>query len=177
LEYSYQVYELTGELEKQKELAKEFLLGNDYSYYEKLKKLYEPNEWPEELTDLLARFQKQNRLSETYLSIIKEEHLTTHILDYCNHQVSAITELYPYLKESHLDEINRLFNEYILKAAEEASDRKKYKRVTSIIKKYSKVCGAAQPIVLIDELKETYKRRPAFVDELNIVRFVLARNI
>lgn len=175
-EYRYQVYELTGDLKQQKALAEEFLLDSDYSYYEKLKKLYKPNEWLEELNKLLARFQKQNSLSETYLSIIKEEQLTTHILDYCNNKVSAITELYPYLKESYSDEINRLFVEYILKAADEATDRKKYKRVTSIIKKYSKVCGAPQPIVLIDELKERYKRRPAFVDELDKVRFVLARN-
>jgi len=169
-EYRYQVYEVTGELEKQKELAEEFLLGNDYSYYEKLKNLYKSKEWSEELNRLLSLFQKENRLSATYLSIIKEERLTTHILEYCNHHLSAVTELYPYFEESHPEELNRLFTDYILQAAEEASDRKKYKGVTSILKKYSKVCGTAQPTALIETLKETYKRRPAFVDELEKVR-------
>ena len=175
-EYRYQAYELTEALEKQKELAREFLLDNDYSYYEKFKKLYTANEWTEELDKLLARFQEQNNLSKAYLSILKEEWLTTYILDYCKNNVSTITDLYLYLIESHPDEINRLFDEYILIASEEASDRKQYKKVTSIIKKYSKVCGSTQPISLIDELKETYKRRPAFVDELNKARFGLARN-
>jgi hypothetical protein len=169
-QYRYQVYEVTGEFEKQKELAVEFLLGNDFSYYEKLKNLYKPNEWSEELNKLLSLFQKENRLSETYLSIIKEERLTAHILDFCNQHLSSVTELYPYFEESHPDELNRLFTEYILKVAEEASDRKKYRGVTSIIKKYSKVCRNAQPIALIETLKETYKRRPAFVDELEKVK-------
>jgi hypothetical protein len=165
-EYRYQTYEYLGDVEKQRELAKELLYGNDFKYYSKLKKLYSENKWEEVLDEIVAEFQKQPYQVDAYLSILKAENLSKQILEYCNSRISNITKLYPYLIECYFDEVNRLFITYIQKATEEASDRKKYKNICALIKTYKKACGSIHSQKLIVELKERYKRRPAFIDEL-----------
>ena len=44
-EYRYQAYEMIGDIEQQKQLARELLFTNEFSYYLKLKELYPENEW------------------------------------------------------------------------------------------------------------------------------------
>ena len=51
----------------------------------------------------------------------------------------------------------------------EAKDRREYKKVTSQIKQLIKWKGNEKAKILIEELKQTYKRRPALLDELNKV--------
>lgn len=165
-EYRYQAYEQLGDVENQKELAKELLFGNDFGYYSILKRLYSLNEWKEELSKIVEEFQKQPYQTDAYLSILKAEQLTEQILEYCKSWPSNITNLYPYLIESYFEEVNQLFIRYIRKEAEKASDRKKYKNVCKEIKTYKNACGDIHSRRLIGELKEMYQRRPAFVDEL-----------
>lgn len=174
-EYRYQAYKLLGDIDKQKRLALEFLQHDDFNYYAELKGLYSPDEWQVKLKNIIAWFQSQKNRSYTYLSIIKEENLTEHILEYCKAKASTITELYPYLEERYPDEVNNLFIEYIRKEAEAASNRKQYQSVASIIKQFRKASSLGQPTDIIDELKLKNKRRPAFIDELEKVSFAFAR--
>lgn len=167
--YRFQAYEHLGNVEKQREIAKELLFDDDFKFYAKLKELYPVAEWKDVLNGILEELPKRS-WSNTYLSIILEERLTEHILEYCNKNKSYITDLYPYLIKHYPEEVNRLFIKYILEAAEEASDRKKYKNVCQIIKTYKQVCGADHAERLIYELKEEYKRRPAFLEELGKIK-------
>lgn len=79
---------------------------------------------------------------------------------------SSIQNLYPHLIKNHKDEVNSIFKTYFELASERVYDRKKYKQVCSIIKTYMKACDESSAFQLMNELKERYKKRPAFLDEL-----------
>ncbi|MDR7238180.1 hypothetical protein [Neobacillus drentensis] len=169
-EYRYQAYEMIGDIEQQKQLARELLFKNEFSYYLKLKELYLPNEWNVVLNKIVDDFNKMDYQPSVYLSILKEENLTAELLAYCQSNIRSIIDLYPYIIKDYLEEVNELFTKYIEYSAEEATDRKKYRTVCSIIKTYKKACGTIHSHKLIGELREKYKRRPAFIEELGKIR-------
>ncbi|MCL6571282.1 MAG: hypothetical protein K6T88_06290 [Bacillus sp. (in: Bacteria)] len=169
-EYRYQAYELLGDVEQQRQLAIDFLLGNHFNFYSKLKGLYTVNNWNEVLKEILESFEKKRYHSDTYLSILKEENLSDQLLTYCRNSMSSITDLYPYLINDYLEEVNGLFSQFIKQSAVDATDRKKYRKVCALIKTYKKACGTIQSHKLIGELREEHNRRPAFLDELGKIR-------
>jgi hypothetical protein len=169
-EYRYQAYEGLDDVENQRKLAYEFLFNNEYSYYMKLKELYELDEWPEVLGRLIEAFEKERYQSTVYIEILKEEKLTQQIIEYCKKHKSLIMDLYPYLMESHFEEANDLFIKYIELSAEGTSDRRGYKNVCKLIKTYKKAFGTIHSHKLIGELKQRYHKRPAFIDELGKIR-------
>ncbi|MCM3569723.1 DUF6880 family protein [Neobacillus mesonae] len=169
-EYRYQAYEQLEDIEKQRVLAKELLYDNDFEYYSKLKELYPSCEWEGVLHEIVEEFRKQPYQPSAYLSILKEENLTEHILEYCKENLSSLTHLYPYLMEQYFEELTDLFIQYILIVAKESNDRRKYKNVCRIIETYKQACGKEHAEKLISKLKESYKRRPAFVEELEKIK-------
>lgn len=165
--YQLQAYEGLSDIKKQRELMLEFLYRNEYEYYAKLKKLYQPNEWEIVLQEVLDTFNKQSYIPSAYVEILKEENLTDRLVEYCKKNLFSIIDIYPYLLKDYFDEVNELFVKYISEEARESNDRKKYRNVCKIIKLYKKACGSVQAQALIDELKQTFNRRPAFIDELS----------
>ena len=168
--FRYQAYELLGDIEQQKQLARELLFANEFTYYLKLKELYPANEWNVALNKIVDDFKKMKNKLPVYLSILKEENLTGELLRYCQNHISSITDLYPYLIKDYLEEVNELFIKFIEYSAEEATERKKYRMVCSLIKTYKNACGTIHSHKLIGELREKYKRRPAFIEELGKIR-------
>lgn len=166
----YQAYELLGDIEQQKQLARELLFANEFTYYLKLKELYPTNEWNVALNKIVDDFKKMKYKHPVYLSILKEENLTAELLTYCQSNIRSIIDLYSYIIKDYLEEVNKLFIQFIECSAEEATDRKKYRTVCSIIKTYKKACGTIHSHKLIGELREKYKRRPAFIEELGKIR-------
>lgn len=164
--YQLQAYEGLGDIKRQQEFMLEFLYGNEFSYYARLKQLYQPDEWGEVLQKILKTLENEPYLSSVYLEILKVEKLNDKLLQYCIRYPSSIQDLYPYLMQDYSVEVNELFKKHIETVAEQASDRKKYKNVCSLIKAYNKVCGDHPVYRMIDDLKQIYRRRPAFVDEL-----------
>jgi hypothetical protein len=169
-EHRFRAYELLGDLENQRELALELLFQQDYAYYLKLKKLYLQEEWDGILKGIVERFKKQQYQSYVYEKILIEENLTAEMLEYCKRNIYTITNLYPYMIGDFFDDVNKLFVKYINQSAEESANRRQYKHVCDIIKTYKKACGKTNAQLLIGELKQKYKRRPAFVDELGKIR-------
>ncbi|MCL7745582.1 hypothetical protein [Halalkalibacter alkaliphilus] len=74
--------------------------------------------------------------------------------------------LYPYLIEDHFEKVNKLFKAWLETMAEQASNRKEYKRVCKQIQTYKKACGKTHAHKLIIHFQQHYQRRPALVDEL-----------
>ncbi|WP_419954279.1 SWIM zinc finger family protein [Neobacillus niacini] len=169
-EYRYQAYEGLGDVENQRKLAYEFLFSNRYSYYAKLKELYNHDEWNEVLGRIIESFEKERYQSSVYIDILKEEKLTKQIIEYCKKHKSIIIDLYPYLLENHFEEANDLFIQYIELSAEGTSDRRGYRNVCKHIKTYKKAFGAIHSHKLIGALKQKYQKRPAFIDELGKIR-------
>jgi polyhydroxyalkanoate synthesis regulator phasin len=169
-DYRYQVYEQQGDLDSQRRLAHE-LVSRYYEYkdYERLKNLYSTEEWQEVFEQLLTELGNGHSRG-LYLTIITEEKLEDRILEYATAKPSSIIELYPYLIDNHLSEVNNLFVDMIMYGAENASERRLYKQVCKDIKKYKKACGETNSRKLIEELMSKYPRRPAFLDELQKIK-------
>lgn len=168
--YRYLAYEKLGDIENQRKIALEILFRNEFEYYLKLKKLYQPDEWQAVLENIIAKFEKQAYKQHIYVQILIEEGLTLQLLEYCKQNIPQIENLYHHLIDKHYEEVNKLFVKYIKQEAVMASDRKKYKKVCARIKTYKKTFGNIQADKIISELKQAYCRRPAFLDELSGIK-------
>ncbi|WP_240377172.1 cut8/STS1 family protein [Bacillus piscicola] len=168
--YQLQAYEALGDIQKQRELLLEFLYGNDSTYYPKLKNLYSPEEWPQVLQEIVDTFKQMPYLPSTYEEILIEEGLTAELLESCKKTLLAIEHLYPYLVEEYPEAVNELFIKHIKEEADRSTERKQYRQVCKTIRLYQKACGTDPAQTLIEELKDTHKRRPAFLDELNKIK-------
>ena len=71
-----------------------------------------------------------------------------------------------FLHEKYLADICAIFIIQINKEADAANKREHYRDVCTSIKKFSKSGYKTEALGLVQELKEKYKRKPAFVDEL-----------
>ena len=169
-EYRYQAYELLGDIEGQRRLGRELLFENEFKYFQKLKELYSMGEWETVLKEIVDEFGSQKYQPSAYVSILIQEGLTAQLLSYCQAHVLTITEYYPYLIKDYLKEVNDLFIQYINQSADEATDRKKYRKVCTLIKTYKKACGTIHSHQLITDLRGRHKKRPAFLEELARIR-------
>ncbi|ESU34464.1 hypothetical protein G3A_00935 [Bacillus sp. 17376] len=141
-DYRYQVYEQQGDFERQRRLAHELVTRYyEYKDYERLKNLFSPEEWQEVFEKLLFELESGHSRG-LYLTIITEEKLEDRILKYATAKPSSIVELYPYLIDHHLSEVNNLFVDMIMYDAEKASERRLYKQVCKDIRKYKKSASA-----------------------------------
>ena len=88
------------------------------------------------------------------------------MLRYCQRYPDKIVGLYSYLVEDYLDEVSFLFRKHIENEAQRANQRSKYRQVCSLIRDYREACGADDADRIIAQLKQSYARRPAFIEEL-----------
>ncbi|MGG3625272.1 SWIM zinc finger family protein [Bacillus gobiensis] len=164
--YQLLVYEKLGDVTMQKKLLQDFVYENEYTYYSRLKTLYKPEEWNNVLQEMIETFEKQSYPPSTYVEILKTEKMSDKLLRYCQNHKPEIEYLHPYLIKDYFEEVIKLFAEWIEIEAHESSNRKQYKKVCKKIKTFKKVCGDIHAHLLIENLQQTYKRRPAFIDEL-----------
>ncbi|MGM8216433.1 SWIM zinc finger family protein [Bacillaceae bacterium W0354] len=168
--YQMQAYEGLEDLDSQRKVALELLYQNDYSYYEILKNLYQPDEWDKVLEKIITNFEKKLYLPSVYVKILIAEKLYKKLLEYCRSNVKSITSYYEYLIKDYSEEVEILFRRNIEQIAKEASQRSHYRKVCHEIRTYKKTFGNDYAQPLINELKQIYKRRPAFVDELSKIK-------
>lgn len=167
-EYRLQVYEIIEDMEKQKDILIEFVLDNEYEAYGKLKDLYSPSDWLAALEKIfeILEGKSSNYLPHVYEYIAKQENRSDKILKYVEQAPSTIMELYPYLIADYQDRVEEIFMQHILIEAEDATDRKKYRQVCRKLVVYKEACGDVKFSSLVQQLKDTYERKPAFVNEL-----------
>ena len=165
-EYLLQAYEGLRNIPKQRELLTDFIYMNSFDSYLKLKASYPVNEWPDVKRDILHTLEVKKYPLNIYVEILKEEQLTDKLLAYCYRFPESIQSMYPDLLEAYADDVNKIYKSFIIREAAKATDRKMYKKVCKIIKAYKKIVDSTQSELLIEELKQTHKKRPAFLDEL-----------
>jgi hypothetical protein len=168
--YKYKAYEGLGDIENQRKLALEFVIGNNVEFYSILKDLYTVEEWKHVLGEIVESFEKMSYKPEIFVEILIRENLVSNLLQYCLKNKSRIVHLYQHLLDEYPDEVNEIFKEYIENTANEANERRKYKEVCKIISTYKKACGTKKVEELIAGLKKQHIRRPAFLDELEKVK-------
>lgn len=168
--YRLQIYEALEDVEKQKELLLEFVYNNEYEAYAKLKELYTKDEWEETLEKIFEELEDVSEyLPHVYIYIAENEQRADKILQYVEESPLTVTEFYPYLIDDYSDKVDAIFTRYIKLEAEHATERKKYRDVCEKLKIYKRACGEEKFDDLVKELKLTYHRKPAFMNELNKV--------
>ncbi|WP_054943823.1 hypothetical protein [Paenibacillus ihuae] len=166
-EARYAAYKQLSLKQEQRQLAKELLLDGEYVYYQELESLFEGDQevfYQGILKEL--RGEENWRSRAVYLQLISEKNDLGEILAYVKANPATIEEYAPRLSADYQAEVEQIYSQYIYIAAAAASDRKQYKKVCAILKRYKKVAGQASQSEIIQQLAEQYNKRPAFLDEL-----------
>jgi hypothetical protein len=166
----YKVYEATGDIDAQKKLAYEFTIDGDFDYYVKLKKLYSDTssnteDWQQVFGKIISAVTTPYN-KNIYTRILILENMKAELLEYCKKYTAYFTRYYLHLLPDFQDDVNQIFLTLLRKKSAEAGSRSGYKDVCDLIEKYAKACGNENAYSIIRELKLTYPKRPAFIDEL-----------
>ncbi|GIO41401.1 SWIM zinc finger family protein [Paenibacillus apis] len=163
------IYNSTGGLKLQQQLTEEFAVSGEYEYYLQLKDLYEPEEWPDVYSRVLAALEKERswRADSMYTKLLIAENETTRLLEYIQRHPGTVVDYYKHLIGQYPSEVYELFEDHIESTMAYASNRKQYKQVCQIIRKLLGAGGRQQGERIMGSLRQRYANRPAFLDELN----------
>jgi len=162
----YSVYEETGNIADMEKTAKKILFCGDLTYYEKLKtQLIRQKTWDNQYTALLSECAAT--LSYTmYMEILEKEHEHKLLLKELEKHTSQVYNYGKILVEKYPSDVSRIFNSQINTEADAANKRERYRDVCLHIVQFSNSGCKTDAARLVMELKDRYKHRPAFVDEL-----------
>lgn len=165
----YIAYKELSLKEEQEKLARELLRSGEFEYYQELKHLVGEDEKSQFYHNLKQELKENDgwHSRRMFLKLIVEEKDLVEILAHVKEKPSDIEEYADMLVEQYSNEVNEIYKKYIHLAAKSSSDRKKYKDVCKIIKRYNKFAGNKKQDELINELRVLYEKRPAFLDELS----------
>ncbi|NUU61572.1 hypothetical protein [Paenibacillus agri] len=171
--YQYEIYGLTNQLEKQIEIAEEFVLDGEYLYYSRLKGLYSADDWKIAYERLLNELNKSDRswsADSLYRRILVEENETQRLFNYVKEYKRAVLEYYPHLVSKYADDVFALFSQLILEETAVSSNRKEYQKVCGMIRHLIKAGGKLQAEMIIEQLCNDYPKRSAMIDELQKIK-------
>lgn len=169
-DYAYRAYKALGDTENIRSIARKHVLAGQFTLYADLRSTYADSEWPAALDGLLAEFESERFRSATYVKILIRENLQDKLLAHCRQNPEQIISLYSHFDQSYAAQVNDLFLTTLRAHAKLANSRSKYWRVCQELQTYRKACGAENAARLVQELQDTYRRRPAFLDELSRLR-------
>ncbi len=167
----YAAYKKLSMKEEQQELAKELLFDGDFDYYRELKELVngDHESFYVGLKEELKRDMSWHRKS-VYLKLVVEENDLDEILTFVRENPYYIEQYAEMLSGKFREEVIEIYSKYIKLEASNSSNRKEYRKVCAIIKRYKKIAGNSNLQKIISELKTLYKNRPAFLDELSKIK-------
>ncbi|MHB1152943.1 MAG: SWIM zinc finger family protein [Eubacteriales bacterium] len=168
--YAYDAYKALGDADNIRRLARLFILDNRFEFYEELKNSYTDDEWTNILPELLEDMECMQYLPDVYEHILCIENFQEKLMYFCDRYPEKIFSLYRNFDKCYNEQINRLFITVIQDHAKIASDRSNYKSICKEIRVYKKACGKAKAAVLKHELIDSYRRKPAFLDELKKIK-------
>lgn len=173
--YLEKIYYETANEEKITEMVRFILLHWDSSYFKKLKEIYmQQGIWEQEREPLLEELSKAY-MPHLFALLLAQEGEGKRLLDVIMKHKSYIIDHGKQLAESFPEEIYKIYEEYILEEAKEATDRGKYRSVCKIIKNFYEAGANSEAIEMIDRLSRTYQRRPAMIEELAALKKKLGK--
>lgn len=163
----YEGYKGLAMLEEQNKLAKDLLMDGEYMYYAELESLgYEDKDtlYTNVISELKHR--KGWVAREIYLRLISDKNDIGEMMQYVRNFPSAIESYAERLWDNYPNELEEIYTAHIYNTANVASNRKQYKEVCNKLKRFRSIAGKESQAIIISQLKSTYKKRPAFLDEL-----------
>jgi len=163
----FSVYEMAKNEVKMAETAETILLKGNMEYYDKLKLLLKTQGvWDSSYVELLGKCELKLSYSQ-YMEILAKEKEYELLLEQVKNHPEQIYRYGKLLAEKYASDICAVFTWQIRKEAEAALGREAYKIVCSHITYFAEASYNAEAAKLESDLKVEYKRKPAFVDELN----------
>ena len=165
----YDIYVAAGDTDKQIEQARKLLLFGNEKFWEILKHIYKKaGTWEEKYPELLDEL-KSSKKSVCYRSVLISENEKQRLLDDVIEKPYDLFHYGKYLVMNYPEQIYSLCYKEIIDNCAQARDRREYKKVTKQISQLIKWNGGNTARKLIAELKQTYPRRPALIEELEKV--------
>lgn len=165
----FDIYVAAGDTDKQIEQAKKLLLFGNENFWETLKKIYKKEgTWKEKYPELLDDL-KSSKKSLCYRSVLIVENEKQKLLEDVTENPYDLYYYGEYLIKDYPEQIYSLCYKVIIGDSAQARDRREYKKVTKQISQLIKWKGKDTARKLVDELKKTYPRKPALIDELEKV--------
>ena len=166
----YSVHEMMENTEKMAETAEKILLRGDLKYYDVVKTLLERQAvWNKSYPELLRKCESKLFYSG-YAEILAKENEYDLLLEQVKKHPELIYGYGKLLAEKYPADICSVFIGQIKKEAESANKRESYNLVCSHISCFAESGYTEEATDMTTRLKLEYKRKPAFVDELNKVK-------
>lgn len=162
-QWRYEAYKQSGETGEQKKLGRDLIAKGHFEYYRDLKQLA-GSDADKFYTSLKNQLAKEN--SPSYTSLITEENDIEAIVEYVTEHPDMVENYITYLQDTHMDLVIRLIENNIRKEASFASNRSHYRHVCAAIRRFKKIAGDEAGSALVQDFVSTYRRKPAFLDEL-----------
>lgn len=167
-----ELYEVENDLEKLIAELRTMLTTfrqDDTNYAAQLKALLPEQEWIVMREELL-----QSGLFFPKNELLFTEGLFRRLLDRIiqSESVSAMDRYSPFLRADYPTEVLRFYVQYLIKAAQQATNRNMYRNLMPYLKRLREYPGGAESAkALAESWKTEYKRRPAMMDELKKAGF------
>lgn len=164
----YESYKALRDTKNQEALAKEFLFKGDFDYCEDLKELH-GEDYNNFYNDLKEELKAKTGTGEysTFRKLIEKENDVEEMIDLVRKEPDTIPKYIKLLMNTHSEEVLVLYRSNIENRAEKACARNLYRDVCYMIVDYRRFENEQSVKALIEKLKNEYKRRPAFIDELS----------
>ncbi|MCI5957738.1 MAG: hypothetical protein MRZ54_12230 [Clostridiales bacterium] len=147
----YDIYDKTGDVDAQRQVAEALLVEGHSEYYGCLHKPYAAGQWPRKREELLERLSGFQPL--VYLKIITEEADKPRVIAYLREKPFAVFRLYPHLLPYYAGEVREIFLLALRGCAAHASDRRDYQDVCCKIGAFAKAFGNEAAAELIREMR------------------------
>lgn len=130
--------------------------------------LLEDGRWKEEYPGFLAELKKKRPAYE-YMELLKLEGETAILMEQVRLCPEMIFRYGDVLVHPYRNDVYGLCISEIRENAKRSHNRKDYRRLCDLLRTLVKFGGTAETKALISELRQSYPRRPALLDELERV--------
>ncbi|MEK5040763.1 hypothetical protein [Sporosarcina sp. FSL K6-3457] len=167
--FRYAAYKALSLTREQKLLAKDLFMNGDFDFYHELKALAkDPEQFYVQLKQELQKHPAW-QTKRLFQRLIEEEKDLDALMEFVRGYPDCIEQYANDLVEVYQEDIQQIYKEHIKAAANHASNRKGYQDVCQKIRRYGSAVGQQLQQEIVNELRELYRRKPAFVDELGKV--------
>ncbi len=166
LELQYQAATEISLIPFQRSSALQLACRGDISWYERLKSLYSAEEWVGEYVRVLDTIKRMS-YSTIYPDILEKEGESELLLEYLAGRYDQIGIYEKKLLIAHAQGLYTVYEGHIFGEAERANHRGAYFRVAQMVAQMKQIASKEVIAKLMNSLRTTYSRRPAFMDELS----------
>jgi hypothetical protein len=164
-----EIFRKTNQKDNYMVLLREMFYASNRQFYPLLKQTVGPEKWPEELVQIITTLKKSRRDWHFLFELYAAEQMLPELLQLIaqNAEFRLIKSYEALLLPKFQAEIVKLYEQVCENFAARANDRSNYHELASMLKHVQKLEGG-KPVVtkLLAIFRETYKRRPAMMDEL-----------